>query len=70
MQMTYYNIQKTPRTAHKNYSKLINDFSKAEDTRITFRNWLHFCTLTMKYQKKEYKNTIPFKTAPPKLNSQ
>ena len=29
--------------------ELINKFSKVSVTRLTFRNWLHFCILTGKY---------------------
>ena len=40
------------------------DSAKQQDIRLIFRNWLHFCILTMKYQKRNIK--IPFKIAPPK----
>ena len=30
--------------------------AKQKDTRLTFRNQLHFFTLTMKYQKRNVKN--------------
>ena len=41
---------------------LINEFSKVQNTKLIYRNLLHFCTL-MNYQKlseREIKETIPF----------
>jgi len=38
-----------PNDSTQKLIKLINEFSKVEDIRLTFRNWLHFCILTMKY---------------------
>ena len=37
-----------------------------QDTRLTYRNQLHFFTLTKKYQKGNIKR-IPFKIAPNKI---
>ena len=36
-------------------------------TRLTYRNWLHFFTLTMKYQKGNVKKIIPFKITSKKI---
>ena len=33
---------------------------KLQDTKLTYRNLLHFCPLTMNYQKDEMKKTIAF----------
>ena len=36
--------------------ELINEFSKVENTRLTYRNQLHFFTPTVKYQKGNVKS--------------
>ena len=40
--------------------KFINEFNKVAETKLKYRNMLHFYTLTMKYQKIEIKVTILF----------
>ena len=43
--------------------------AKYQDTGLTFRNQLHFCNIINEIVEKEYKNTIPFKIAPPKKSN-
>jgi len=37
--------------------------AKQQDARLTYRNWLHFFRFTVKCQKGQVKQTIPFKIA-------
>ena len=58
--MTLY-IENTEDATRK-LLELINEFSKVQNTKLIYRNLLHFCTL-MNYQKlseREIKETIPF----------
>ena len=50
---------KNPKEATRKLLELINEFSKLQDTKLIYRNLLHFYTLTMKYQR-EIKEAIPF----------
>ena len=36
------------------------NLAKQQDTKSIFRNWKHFCTPTMKYQKQKSGEKIPF----------
>ena len=45
--------------------ELINEFSKV--ARLTYRIWLHFFTLTMKYKKGKVKKYYLLKSHPPKI---
>ena len=38
-----------PKDSTQKLIELINEFSKEEGSRLTFRNWLHFYILTIKY---------------------
>ena len=50
-----------PKDSTQKLLDLINEFSKAAGYKITIQNPLHFCTLTMKYQKGNIKKKKTFK---------
>ena len=45
-----------PKNARQKLLELINE-KQSDKTKLTYRNWLHFLTLTTKYQKGNIKNT-------------
>ena len=47
-----------PLDSTQNLLELINKFSKVWDTRLTFRNQLHFFIITMKYQRIFFKSLL------------
>ena len=53
-----------PKDSAQKLLELINS-ARYQDTRLTYRNLLHFFTLKMKYQKGKVKKKIPFKIAHP-----
>ena len=52
----YIEIFKTP---PKNYYNSLMNSVKLQDTKLIYRNLLHFHILTMNYQRNIKKNTIP-----------
>ena len=50
--------------------KWINKFSKAAGCKINIQNLAAFLYTNNEILEKEYKNTVPFKIIPPKLNNQ
>ena len=40
---------KNPKDSTQKLLELINEFNKVAGYKITFRNWLHFCILMIKY---------------------
>ena len=50
-----------PKDTMKKLLELINEFSKLQDTKFTYRNLLCFYTLTINYQKRNQENN-PFTT--------
>ena len=61
-------IENSKESTHK-LLELINELSKEQETRLTYRSWLHFCILTMKYYKRNIKMQYLLKLYPPKLNT-
>ena len=49
--------------------ELINKFSKVAGYKINIQKSVAFLYTSNEILEKEYKNTIPFKTEPPKSNS-
>ena len=58
-----------PRAPHKNHLTLINKFSKVAGCKINIQKLVAILYTNNKILEKEYKNIIPFKIAPPKLNT-
>ena len=71
MQMTWYHIlkKKNPKDTTQKLHKLNNEFSKVAGYRIEIQKSGVFLYTNNEILEKEYKNVIPFKIAPQKLNT-
>ena len=55
-----------PKDSTQKLPKLINDFSKVAGYKINIQKLVAFLITNNEVLEKEYRNTTPFKTAPPK----
>ena len=58
-----------PKYSTQKLLELINEFSKVEGYKINIQKLVAFLYTNNEILEKEYKNTIPFKIAPQKLNT-
>ena len=45
--------RENPKDTTRKLLELINELSKVAESKLTYRNLLHFCTLVMNYQKEK-----------------
>ena len=58
-----------PKDSTQKLFELINEFSKAAGYKMDIQKLIAFLYTNNEILEKEYKNTIPFKTEPPKSNT-
>ena len=58
-----------PKDSTQKLLKLVNEFSKVEGYKINIQKLVAFLYTDNEMLEKEYKNTIPFKITPQKLNT-
>ena len=56
-----------PKDSTQKLLELINKFSKVAGYKMNIQKSVSFSDTTNEILEKEYKNTIPFKVAPPKI---
>ena len=67
MQMTWYSIQKTPKTPHKKLLELIKEFNKVAGYKINIEKFGAFLYTNNEIIEKESKKAISFKIASKKV---